>query len=110
MTTNSSSLMRLLDSKAPVILAGDYNVMPTDLEVYKPERWLNHALFGAEARKVVAGLKLKAGRMRCGSFIRMDPSGHFGTTNLTGGPRTKACGSIIFCSHRMWRRGSCMVA
>jgi exonuclease III len=24
----------------PVILAGDYNAMPTDLDVYKPDTWL----------------------------------------------------------------------
>ena len=29
----------LLASGAPVVLAGDYNAMPTDLDVYKPERW-----------------------------------------------------------------------
>ena len=23
----------------PVVLAGDYNVIPTDKDVYKPERW-----------------------------------------------------------------------
>ena len=35
---------------APVILAGDYNVMPTELDVYKPERWLKDALFRPEVR------------------------------------------------------------
>jgi exodeoxyribonuclease-3 len=40
----------LLDSGAPVVLAGDYNVMPTDLDVYKPERWLKDALFRPEVR------------------------------------------------------------
>jgi len=35
----------LLATAAPVVLAGDYNVMPTDLDVYKPERWLDDALF-----------------------------------------------------------------
>ena len=34
----------------PVVLAGDYNVMPTDLDVYKPERWLDDALFAPEAK------------------------------------------------------------
>ncbi len=34
----------------PVILAGDYNVMPTELDVYKPERWVNDALFRIEVR------------------------------------------------------------
>jgi exodeoxyribonuclease III len=40
----------LLDTGAPVVLAGDYNVMPTDLDVYKPERWLGDALFRPEVR------------------------------------------------------------
>jgi exodeoxyribonuclease III len=40
----------LLASGAPVVLAGDYNVMPTDLDVYKPERWVDDALFRPEVR------------------------------------------------------------
>jgi exodeoxyribonuclease-3 len=40
----------LLDSGLPVVLAGDYNVMPTDLDVYKPERWEDDALFRPEVR------------------------------------------------------------
>jgi exodeoxyribonuclease-3 len=40
----------LLDGGHPVVLAGDYNVMPTDLDVYKPERWLDDALFRPEVR------------------------------------------------------------
>jgi exodeoxyribonuclease-3 len=33
-----------------VILAGDYNVIPTDLDAYKPERWVKDALFFPESR------------------------------------------------------------
>jgi len=40
----------LLASGAPVVLAGDYNVMPTELDVYKPERWTDDALFRPEVR------------------------------------------------------------
>ena len=40
----------LLASGAPVVLAGDFNVMPTERDVYKPERWLNDALFAPEVR------------------------------------------------------------
>jgi len=40
----------LLSSGLPVILAGDYNVMPTERDVYKPERWVNDALFRPEVR------------------------------------------------------------
>lgn len=46
----------LYATKAPVVLAGDYNVMPTDLDVYKPERWLDDALFAPEARAAYARL------------------------------------------------------
>jgi exodeoxyribonuclease-3 len=40
----------LLKSGRPVILAGDYNVIPTDLDVYAPERWRDDALFRPEVR------------------------------------------------------------
>src|ERR1700710_404898 len=40
----------LLASDKPVVLTGDYNVMPTELDVYKPERWVNDALFKPEIR------------------------------------------------------------
>lgn len=46
----------LLDAGAPTILAGDYNVMPTDLDVYKPERWVDDALFRPEVREAYAQL------------------------------------------------------
>jgi exodeoxyribonuclease-3 len=35
----------------PVILAGDYNVIPTERDVYKPERWVDDALFRVEVRE-----------------------------------------------------------
>ncbi|MCW3081184.1 exodeoxyribonuclease III [Segetibacter sp.] len=41
----------LLVSGNPVVLAGDYNVMPTALDVYKPERWKDDALFRPEVRQ-----------------------------------------------------------
>ena len=41
----------LLASGAPVVLAGDYNVIPTELDVYKPERWVKDALFLPETRE-----------------------------------------------------------
>lgn len=46
----------LLDSGLPVILAGDFNVMPTERDVYKPERWLDDALFAPEVRAAYARL------------------------------------------------------
>lgn len=40
----------LLKMKQPVIMTGDFNVMPTELDVYKPERWQEDALFRPETR------------------------------------------------------------
>jgi exodeoxyribonuclease-3 len=45
---------RLIASEMPCILAGDYNVIPTDLDVYAPERWRDDALFRAEVREAYA--------------------------------------------------------
>ncbi|NLR63094.1 exodeoxyribonuclease III [Chitinophaga varians] len=46
----------LLSQKTPVILTGDYNVMPTDLDVYKPERWVDDALFRPEVKSAFHAL------------------------------------------------------
>jgi exodeoxyribonuclease-3 len=40
----------LLATGKPTILAGDYNIIPTEADVYKPERWLDDALFRPEVR------------------------------------------------------------
>ena len=41
----------LLDSGLPAMLIGDFNVIPTDHDVYKPERWAKDALFSPAARE-----------------------------------------------------------
>jgi exodeoxyribonuclease-3 len=46
----------LLSSGKPVVLAGDFNVIPTENDVYKPERWVDDALFVPEVRELFATL------------------------------------------------------
>jgi exodeoxyribonuclease-3 len=41
----------LLDSGLPAVLIGDYNVIPTPLDVYKEERWAKDALYAPQARE-----------------------------------------------------------
>ena len=53
LTEYAASLLKL---GVPVVLAGDYNVMPTELDVYKPERWLDDALFRPEVRNAFHAL------------------------------------------------------
>ena len=40
----------------PVLLTVDFNVMPTELDVYKPESWVDDALFRPETRAAFAKL------------------------------------------------------
>ena len=40
----------LFSSKTPVVLAGDYNVVPTDFDIYNPRSWLKDALLQPESR------------------------------------------------------------
>ncbi|TCL95896.1 exodeoxyribonuclease III [Rhizobium sp. PP-WC-2G-219] len=46
----------LLEFGMPVALIGDFNVMPTDLDVYNPARWQDDALFRPEVRKAYRDL------------------------------------------------------
>ena len=49
----ASELLRL---EEPFVLAGDYNVIPTERDVYKPGRWVDDALFRVEVREAYAQL------------------------------------------------------
>jgi exodeoxyribonuclease III len=40
----------LYASGQPVVLAGDYNVVPTDFDIYNPKSWLKDALLQPESR------------------------------------------------------------
>jgi len=47
---------KLWKEDVPVIIAGDYNVIPTSLDVYKSTRWVNDALFRIEVRSAFQNL------------------------------------------------------
>jgi bifunctional non-homologous end joining protein LigD len=46
----------LINRDLPVILIGDYNVMPTELDTYKPEKYVHNALFRPETREAYKNL------------------------------------------------------
>lgn len=46
----------LLATGQPVVLAGDFNIIPTDADVYVPERWRDDALFQPELKETYAQL------------------------------------------------------
>lgn len=46
----------LVSRDTAIILAGDYNIIPTERDVYKPERWVDDALFRVEVREAFSRL------------------------------------------------------
>jgi exodeoxyribonuclease III len=46
----------LVKKDTPVVLAGDYNIIPTERDVYRPERWVDDALFRVEVREAYSTL------------------------------------------------------
>ncbi|NUO84719.1 MAG: exodeoxyribonuclease III, partial [Cupriavidus sp.] len=51
-----SHAQELFDSGHPVVLAGDYNVVPTDQDIYNPRSWRKDALLQPESREAYARL------------------------------------------------------
>jgi len=47
---------KLVASDMPVVLAGDYNVVPTDADIYNPASWREDALLQPESRDAFARL------------------------------------------------------
>ncbi len=41
---------KLFRSKQPVVIAGDFNVVPTDFDIYDPKSWRKDALLQPESR------------------------------------------------------------
>lgn len=49
-------LAGLIVLDAPVVIAGDFNIIPTDRDVYVPDRWRDDALFAPEVRQAYVRL------------------------------------------------------
>jgi exodeoxyribonuclease III len=96
LTDHAASLWR---SGNPVVLAGDYNVVPTDFDIYSPKSWLENALLQPVARLAYGALLgqgwTDALRARHPSEKCCTPSG---TTGAIVGPVMPACASIMYCS------------
>jgi exodeoxyribonuclease-3 len=52
----------LYAARRPVVLCGDYNVVPTDFDIYDPKSWKKDALLQPQSREAYARL-LKQGWM-----------------------------------------------
>src|SRR6266567_4277552 len=78
----------------PVVLAGDYNVVPTDRDIY-PTRTRTTRWFSPRAVRFLSAFLTKAGWMPFGRCIPMRRCTRSGTTCGTVGRGTPACALII---------------
>jgi len=69
---------------APVVLAGDYNVVPTDADIYPTKSYAKNALVQPEPAPYF-GFSIRAGSMRSARCILMRRCTPSGITNETGG-------------------------
>jgi exodeoxyribonuclease III len=87
----------LIATATPVVLAGDYNVMPADLDVYKPERWVDDALSVLKSGMPSLALSQAAGPTRFASCIRTSASIPSGIIFEMHGAATQGYASITCC-------------
>ncbi len=58
----------LLEAQVPVVIAGDYNVVPTDRDIYSTKSWTDNALLQPEPRAAFARMIEMGWRDGIGSF------------------------------------------
>ena len=85
----------------PLVLAGDYNVIPEPMDAKRPQAWLSDALFQPESRAAFRRLlATSASRTRCAPAIRSPASILSGTIRPAPGRRTTASASTTSCCRR----------
>jgi exodeoxyribonuclease-3 len=77
-----------IKQEIPTVLAGDYNVAPTGLDIYPTRSWDKDALIQPKRR---------AAFTRSGKRTPKSRSTRSGITSETAGSAMRACGSIISC-------------
>lgn len=88
----------LLSEQVPVVLAGDYNVIPTERDVYKPERWEEKLYISHRPVKPIKSWSVRDGPTQSVTFIRMKGFILSGIICATPTAGTRAFGWTIFCS------------
>jgi exodeoxyribonuclease-3 len=83
---------RLLAENASVVLAGDYNVVPTPFDIY-PKSWDRDALVQPKAGRPIESFSIRAGPMRSARFIPTSRCIRSGTTCEIAGRATRVYAS-----------------
>ena len=82
---------------APVVLAGDYNVVPTDLDIYPTKSWDRDALLQPESRAAYQCLLSQGWTTPFARSIPKNRCTHFGITCGSAGNTTAVCVSTTYC-------------
>ena len=96
----------LLATGEQVVLAGDYNVIPTELDVYKPERWVDDALFRPEVRAAFHDLVAQGWTDALRARHPDEPIYTFWDYFRNAWAAMPGCASTICCSAPRRRAGS----
>ena len=96
----------LIDADVPVVLAGDYNVVPTPADIYPTKSWDNDALVQPAAASVSSTWSNKAGPTRSARCIPMSRCIRSGTTSAGVGDATRDFASTTCWSALRYRAGS----
>jgi exodeoxyribonuclease-3 len=100
----------LFDARIPVVLAGDFNVVPTDSDIYSTRSWADDALLQPESRAAFRRLLDQGWTDAIRAIHPTRRSTPSGTTCGTAGRGTRACASTTSCSAASWPRGWSMPA
>ena len=87
----------LLAANVPVVLAGDFNVVPTDLDIYPRNSYAKDALLAPEARTRFERLLDAAGATPFAQSIPTRRCTPIGATCETAGRAMPGCASTICC-------------
>ena len=85
----------LLNTGVPVVLAGDYNVVPTVQDIYPTRSLDNNALIQPQSRQAYARLIAQGWTDALRKVQPEGRSGRSGITSAIGGPWTRGCAWII---------------
>jgi exodeoxyribonuclease III len=88
---------KLLKEDVPVVLAGDYNVAPTEIDIYPTKSWDDDALVQPESRAAYARLVGQGGRTSCVCCIRTSGSTRSGIICARDGSAMRGSGWTICC-------------
>lgn len=86
----------LLETGVPVVLAGDYNVVPEPRDIYPTRSYDDNALVQRKAAQPSGALSIRAGSTHCARSTRKSSSSLSGTTAATAGSATPAFASTTF--------------